>query len=314
MKKTVVIAIGGNSIIRPGERGTIAQQWAAADETCRHIASIIRDGWRVIITHGNGPQIGNILLRSEIASSQLPTLPLDVCGADSQGAMGYMIQQLLDRELKKAGINDRKVVTVVTQVIVDMKDPAFKNPSKPIGPFYTREEASKHRIEDHWDIIEDASRGYRRVVASPLPLRIVEEEAIKYLVEGGYTVITAGGGGLPVSLEADGSFKGQSAVIDKDRASSLLASSIKADVLLISTAVPKVCINFKKPEQKELDTMTTAEAEKYSREGHFIRGSMLPKIEASISFIKNGGKRAVITTPEKMREALQGNAGTQIIP
>ncbi|MFP4362805.1 MAG: carbamate kinase [Spirochaetia bacterium] len=313
MAGKIVIAIGGNSIIRPGEKGTIQEQWDAADETCGYIARIIQAGNQVVITHGNGPQIGNILLRSELSRNQLPTLPLDVCGADSQGAMGYMIQQLLDKELKLAGILEKRVVTLITQVEIDDDDPAFKNPSKPIGPFYSKEEAEKHKLEDKWDIAEDANRGYRRVVASPIPKRIIEEDAITSLVRSGYIVIAAGGGGLPVVVNPDGSLSGRAAVIDKDLASSLLAASIGADTLLISTAVPHVLLNFGTPEERAIETMTIDLAQVYASEGHFAKGSMLPKIQAGCEFVRRGGKQAIITSPEHMLNALEGKAGTRIV-
>ncbi|MBN1649321.1 MAG: carbamate kinase [Spirochaetales bacterium] len=313
MNKKIVIAIGGNSIIRPGEKGTIEQQWAAADETCRYIAGIIKSGWKVLVTHGNGPQIGNILLRSEIASSTLPTLPLDVCGADSQGAMGYMLQQLLDRELKKAGLSNKCPVTVVTQVVADQNDPAFSKPTKPIGPFYSREEAARHRIEDHWDITEDASRGYRRVVPSPLPVKIVEQAAIRALLHKGFVCICTGGGGLPVRQLEDGSYRGLAAVIDKDRASALLASAVGAHTLLISTAVEQVFLHYRTDRQTGVARMTVAEAETWAAEGHFAGGSMLPKIEAACMFLKNGGRQVIITDPVHIPDALAGKAGTTIV-
>ena len=312
MAKVAVVAVGGNSILKPGQKGTIAEQWEAAQETSEHIAGMIEKGYDVVVTHGNGPQVGNILLRAELSSAVLPPLPLDVCGADSQGALGYMIQQLLGNILKDRGIN-KEVVTVVTQVAVKEDDPAFKNPTKPIGPFYDKEKAMKYKEEEGWDVVEDAGRGYRRVVASPIPVEIVEEAAIKTLINAGFIIVGAGGGGIPVVKRADGTYKGVAAVIDKDFASSLLASNIKADLFMISTAVEKVYINFNKPDQKGLDTITATEAKKYLDEGHFAKGSMAPKIQAILGFLERGGTEAIITSPEKIEEALEGKTGTRII-
>lgn len=312
MAKVAVVAVGGNSIIKPGQKGTMSEQWEAAKETCEHIASMIQQGYNVIITHGNGPQVGNILLRAELSSHVLPSLPLDVCGADSQGAMGYMIQQLLGNILKERKI-DKEVATIVTQVAVAEDDPAFKNPSKPIGPFYDKEKALKHKEEEAWDIVEDAGRGYRRVVASPIPMEIVEEKAIKTLIDAGYILVAVGGGGIPVVKKANGNYKGVSAVIDKDYASSLLASNIKADLFMISTAVEKVYLNYNKPDQKGLDKITLSEAKKYLSEGHFAKGSMGPKIQAIIWFLERGGQEAIVTCPEAIERALKGETGTRIV-
>jgi len=312
MAKVAVVAVGGNSIIKPGQKGTIPEQWEAAKETSEHIAGMIEQGYNVIITHGNGPQVGNILLRAELSSHQLPSLPLDVCGADSQGAMGYMIQQLLGNILKERKIN-KPVVTIVTQVAVAEDDPAFKNPSKPIGPFYDKEKAARYKEEEGWDIVEDAGRGYRRVVASPIPIEIVEENAIKILIEAGYILVAVGGGGVPVIKKTDGSYKGVAAVIDKDYASALLASNINADLFMISTAVEKVCLNYNKPDQKEIDKMTLSEAKQYLAEGHFAKGSMGPKIQAIIWFLERGGKEAIVTCPEAIERALNGETGTRIV-
>jgi len=267
----------------------------------------------VVITHGNGPQVGFILLRSELASHVLHTVPLDSCGADTQGAIGYMIQQSLYNEFLKRGMR-KQAVTVVTQVVVDKDDPAFQNPTKPIGPFYTEEEAKRLAAERGWVVKDDAGRGWRRVVPSPIPQEIVEQEAIKALIEQGFVVIGVGGGGIPVVRQEDGSLRGVEAVIDKDYASSLLASGIGADLFLISTAVEKVALNYGQPNQVWLDRMTVAEAKRYLAEGHFPPGSMGPKIEAIIQFLERGGKEAIITSPENIERALAGETGTRIVP
>ncbi len=311
MGRLAVVAVGGNSITKAGQRGTIPEQFANARETARHIAGMIEKGWDVVITHGNGPQVGSILLRAEMASTVLPGLPLDTCGADSQGAMGYMIQQMLGSELAKKGIK-RDVVTVVTQVVVDAADPAFEKPAKPIGPFYTREQAEKRQEEDGWDVVEDANRGWRRVVASPIPVRVVEAASIEALLKAGSLVIAVGGGGIPVVEVADG-LKGVEAVIDKDHASRLLGNDIGADMLLISTDVEQVALNFGKDDEVRLDRMTVDEAKRYHAEGHFAPGSMGPKVIAGIDFIEGGGKEVLITNPASIGRALDGETGTRIV-
>jgi len=313
MAKVAVVAIGGNSLIKDKDHQTVPDQFAATRETCVHIASMIDQGWDVVITHGNGPQVGFILLRSELASHVLHTVPLDSCGADTQGAIGYMIQQSLYNEFLKRGMK-KQAVTVVTQVVVDKDDPAFQNPTKPIGPFYTEEEAKRLAAERGWIVKDDAGRGWRRVVPSPLPREIVEQEAIKALIEQGFVVIGVGGGGIPVVRQEDGSLRGVEAVIDKDYASSLLASGIGADLFLISTAVEKVALNYGQPNQVWLDRMTVAEAKRYLAEGHFPPGNMGPKIEAIIQFLERGGKEAIITSPENIERALAGETGTRIVP
>lgn len=311
MTKTAVIAIGGNALIKGKEHQTVPDQFATAAETCAHIADIVQQGWRVVITHGNGPQVGFILLRSELASHVLHTVPLDSCGADTQGALGYMIQQLLGNRFRKAGV-DVPVTTVVTQVIVERDDPAFQNPTKPIGPFYDEEKARVQEREQGWAIVEDSGRGWRRVVPSPIPREIVELRAIKALLQGGFVVIGVGGGGIPVVRDGNGDLHGVEAVIDKDYASSLLASDIDADLLLISTAVDKVFLNYGQPDQVPLDHMTVDEAKRYLEEGHFPPGSMGPKIEAVIQFLEGGGKEALITSPENLARALREETGTRI--
>lgn len=316
MSKLAVIAIGGNSLIRDNSHQSVEDQYAAVCETAKHIAGMIEQGYEVIVTHGNGPQVGFILLRSEIASgvARMHRVPLVSCGADTQGAIGYQIQQALDNEFKKRGLN-KSAVTVVTQVVVDKADPAFTKPSKPIGSFYTEEQAEALKKENpDWVMVSDAGRGYRRVVASPLPQEIVEKDVISKLVRDGYCVIGVGGGGIPVVRELDGTFSGVDAVIDKDFASSALASDIKADILIISTGVPKVYLNFGKPEEKALDRVTLAELKQYVSENHFAPGSMLPKILAVIKFLERGGKQAIITNPESLEDAVSGKTGTHIYP
>lgn len=313
MAKVAVVAIGGNSLIKDKDHQTVPDQFETTRETCVHIAGMIEQGWDVVITHGNGPQVGFILLRSELASHVLHTVPLDSCGADTQGAIGYMIQQSLYNEFKKRGMK-KQAATVVTQVVVGKDDPAFQNPSKPIGPFYEEEEAKELAAERGWVVKDDAGRGWRRVVPSPIPLEIVEKDAIKTLLDAGFVVIGVGGGGIPVVREEDGSLRGVEAVIDKDYASGLLASSIRADLFLISTAVDKVALNYGKPGQKWLDKMTLAEAKQYLAEGHFAPGSMGPKIRAIIKFLEEGGKEALITSPENIERALMGETGTRIVP
>jgi carbamate kinase len=316
MTKLAVVAIGGNALIKDEKRVSVEDQQVALRETSVHLVDMIEAGWNLAIGHGNGPQVGFILRRSEIAAKAegMHEVPLDVCGADSQGAIGYELQQALRNEFFKRKI-DRKAVTVVTQVRVDKADPAFKKPTKPIGSFMDEAEA-RHREKDmDWSVVEDAGRGWRRVVASPMPKEIVEFEAVKTLIDAGQIVITVGGGGIPVVDRGDGELVGTAAVIDKDFASSLLAQSLHADLLLIATAVEKVAINFGKPEQKWLDTMTLAEAKVYLEEGiHFAKGSMAPKIQAAIWYLEHGGKQALITNPESIGRALKGETGTWIVP
>jgi carbamate kinase len=315
-KKLAVVAIGGNSLIKDEKRKSVEDQYEAARETTFHIADMIEAGWDVAIGHGNGPQVGSILRRSEIAAKAegMHEVPLDVCGADSQGAIGYALQQTLQNELYRRGIQ-KPVATVVTQVLVDKNDTAFKNPTKPIGSFMDEAEARRREAEMGWTVVEDAGRGWRRVVASPLPKEVVELEAVKALIDAGAIVVTVGGGGIPVIDVGDHEYQGVAAVIDKDFASSLLARLINADLFLISTAVEKVAIHFGKPDQQWLDKMTLAEAKQYLSEGtHFAKGSMAPKIQAIIWFLENGGKQALITNPENIGRALKGETGTWIVP
>lgn len=310
MGRLAVVAIGGNSITKAGQRGTIPEQFVNARETCRHIARMISRGYDVVVTHGNGPQVGNILLRAEMASAVLPMLPLQTCGADSQGGMGYMIQQVLGNELKRLGV-DRLVTSVVTQTVVKADDPAFLNPTKPIGPFYTSEEAERKVAEHGWKVMEDARRGWRRVVPSPMPTRVVEADAIKALLDAGCIVVGVGGGGIPV-VEKDGHLEGVEAVIDKDHASRIIANHVGAELFLMSTDVEQVAINFGTPDEAPLSGITVDEALRYHAEGHFPPGSMGPKILASVEFLKNGGTTAIITCPESIDRALDGEAGTRI--
>jgi carbamate kinase len=316
-KKVAVVAIGGNSLIKDKDHQTVEDQYQAARETTYHIADMIEQGWDVAIGHGNGPQVGFILRRSEIAAKVegMHEVPLDVCGADSQGAIGYALQQTLQNELFKRGIK-KAVATVITQVLVDKDDPAFKNPTKPIGGFMDEAEARRREKELDWSVVEDAGRGWRRVVASPIPKEVVELESVETLIKAGTVVVTVGGGGIPVIDKGKGEYIGTAAVIDKDYASSLLARLIKADLLLISTAVEKVAINFGKPEQKWLDQITLAEAKQFLAEGiHFAKGSMAPKIQAIIWFLEaNPQGKALITTPENIGRALKGETGTWIVP
>lgn len=315
MAKLAVIAIGGNSLIMDEKHKTVEDQYQAAKETTYHIADIIEQGWDVAIGHGNGPQVGFILRRSEIAAKVegMHEVPLDVCGADTQGAIGYALQQNLQNELYQRGIK-KKVVTVITQVLVDKDDPAFQKPTKPIGGFMDEAEAKRRQEQQGWSVVEDAGRGWRRVVASPMPKEIVELETVETLIERGIITITVGGGGIPVVDSGDGNYRGVAAVIDKDYASSLLAQQIKAELFIISTAVEKVAINFGKPDQKWLDKMTLEEAKQYLAEGkHFAKGSMAPKIQAIIWFLENGGKQALITNPENIGRAIRGETGTWIV-
>lgn len=314
-KGVAVVAIGGNSLIKDKNHQSVEDQYQAAKETTYHIADMIEDGWDVAIGHGNGPQVGFILRRSEIAAQVegMHEVPLDVCGADSQGAIGYALQQTLQNELRRRGVK-KSVATVVTQVLVDRNDKAFVNPTKPIGGFMDEPEAKRREKEMGWTVVEDSGRGWRRVVASPIPQEVVEIDAVKELIDAGTVVITVGGGGIPVIRDENGDIIGTAAVIDKDYASSLLARLIKADVFVISTAVEKVALNFGKPDQKWLDRLTLAEAKAYLAEGtHFAKGSMAPKIQAIIWFLENGGKQAVITNPENIGRALKGETGTWIV-
>ena len=311
--KTLVIAIGGNSLIKDAQHQSVADQFAAVVETVRHITDLLERGCRIVVTHGNGPQVGFILLRSEHSRGVLHEVPLDSIVADTQGALGYQIQQAFENEFRRRGLK-KSVATIVTQTIVDQNDPAFAAPSKPVGEFYTREQAEERIRVEKWNMMEDAGRGWRRVVASPKPLSIVEAEVVQHLVKDGYVVVAAGGGGIPVVADERGVLSGAAAVIDKDLASAVLAAQIGADLLVISTAVEKVFLNFGKPGQRALDSMTVAEAKSYIAEGHFACGSMLPKIEACIHFLERGGYEAVITCQDAISAALDRRSGTSVVP
>ena len=310
--KKLVIALGGNALQEAGKPATAQAQLEVVEKTSEYIADIVERGYEVIVAHGNGPQVGRIVIQNEVASASTPAMPFDVCGAMSQGMIGYHIQQGLSKVLRHRGIN-KNVVTIVTQVVVDKDDPKFKAPSKPIGPFYSEEEAKAIAAEKGYTMKEDAGRGWRRVVASPLPVEIVELDAVKTLNDAGFVVVTVGGGGIPVVRNEAGDLEGVAAVIDKDLASEKLARDMDADALVILTAVEKVSINFKKPDQKDLDRMSAAEAKQYIKEGHFAPGSMLPKIEAALNFVESKpGRIAIITSLDKAVDAIEGRAGTTI--
>jgi carbamate kinase len=313
MNKLAVVAIGGNSLIKDEAHKTVPDQFNAVRETAGHIAEMIAQGWDVVITHGNGPQVGFIVQRAEMAIPTLHPVPLDSCDADTQGAIGYMIQQALHNEFLRWGMA-RQCVTVVTQVLVERDDPAMLNPSKPIGSFYSAEEAQERMERDRWRMIEDAGRGWRRVVPSPQPREIIECDAISALLAAGFIVVAVGGGGIPVVRDETGRLSGVEGVIDKDLASSLLATRLHADLLLISTAVEKVALNYRRPDQRDLDRITLSEARAYAAAGHFAGGSMGPKIQAVINYLEQGGKAGLITMPETISRALTGETGTWIIP
>jgi carbamate kinase len=308
----MVVAIGGNALIKDKAHQSVPDQMAALEETSHHLAALVEDGWRLAIGHGNGPQVGFILRRSELAAHELHEVPLDVCGADTQGAIGYELQQAMGHDFARLGM-DKQAVTVVTQVEVSKADPAFSHPTKPIGSFLDDDMAAKRQAAG-WTVVEDAGRGKRVVIASPIPTRIVELPAVKVLAAAGFVVITVGGGGIPVAPDAAGNLHGVPAVIDKDFASSLLASELEADVFVIATAVERVALDFGKPEQRWVDTLTLAEAKQYLAEGtHFAAGSMAPKIEACIWYLERGGREAIITDPPHLRQAVRGQAGTHIV-
>jgi len=311
-KPLAVLAIGGNSLIRDKQHKQVSDQFEVTRETCQHIEQILAKGWNVVITHGNGPQVGFILRRCELSLNELHPVPLDSIGADTQGSLGYMIQQELANEFRRKGV-DRQAVTVVTQVLVDADDPAFKNPSKPIGSFMDEPTAREREKNEGWQVKEDAGRGWRRVVASPLPEEIIEKDAIEKLIHDDFVVIAVGGGGIPVVRQSDGDLKGVAAVIDKDFASALLANQLQADMFIISTAVDTVCLDFGKPTQKPVEKLTLAEAQQYLNEGQFPAGSMGPKIQAVCNFLEAGGKQAIITSPTYLAEALEGKKGTRIV-
>jgi carbamate kinase len=314
MERSAVIAIGGNALIRDGQRGTIAEQFENAVETAGHIAALVADGWRVVVTHGNGPQVGFILLRSELVgdSSPIPRLSLDMSVADSQGGIGHILGNALLNELGARGIRDQ-VACVLTHVVVDERDPAFTDPTKPIGPAYSADEAETKRTVAGWSMVEDSGRGFRRIVPSPHPLRIVETEQIRVLVQAGFVVIAAGGGGIPVVETDPAGYRGVEAVIDKDLASALLAASLGIPLLVLSTGVERVAIHFRQPDERLLDRLTVLEASRYLEEGEFPRGSMGPKVEAAITFLEHGGSEVLITSPSSLERAFAGESGTRIV-
>ena len=311
-KPLAVLAIGGNSLIRDKQHKEVSDQFDVTRETCQHIREILEKGWNVVITHGNGPQVGFILRRCELSLHELHPVPLDSIGADTQGSLGYMIQQELANEFKRKGVK-RQAVTVVTQVLVDSGDPAFLNPSKPIGSFMDEQTAREREQKEGWQVKEDAGRGWRRVVASPLPKEIIEKDAIEKLIRDDFVVVAVGGGGIPVVRGENGDLKGVAAVIDKDFASALLANQLKADLFIISTAVDTVCLDFGKPTQKPVEKLTMAEAKQHLAAGQFPAGSMGPKIQAVCNFLEAGGQTAIITSPQHLAEALEGKKGTRII-
>ena len=312
MPKLALVAIGGNSLLRAGERGSIAEQRANAALTARYLVQLIRRGYRLVLTHGNGPQVGAQWLRSEIASAQVSPEPLDVCVADTEGAIGYVLERALQDALADARLAI-PVATLIAQVVVDEHDPAFRHPTKPVGPFYTADEARRHEQQLGWHMVEDAARGYRRVVPSPEPLEIVEVDAIRSLVHDGYLVITVGGGGIPV-VRRKNHLTGVEAVIDKDRASGLLASLLDVDTFIISTDTEYVYLNYKRPDQRAIERMTASEAHAYLDAGHFAPGSMGPKIAAAIRFLQHGGSEVIITAPEHLLDAVLGKTGTRVVP
>ncbi len=310
MKEKVVLAIGGNAIQKENQKGTIEEQKENIYNSCEPVLELIQKGYSVVITHGNGPQVGNSLIKGELASEIVPKYPLDVCDAETQGALGYLIQQAFHNKLKQKGIK-KSVATVVTQIIVDKNDDAFKNPTKPVGPFYNKEKAEEIMKNKGLTFVEDSGRGYRRVVPSPMPKKIVEKEAIEALLNTDSLVITAGGGGIPV-VEEYGMLNGTEAVIDKDFASALLAAEIKAEYFFILTGVEQVAINFGKPNQQNLSELSVKDALAYMEEGQFPKGSMGPKIKAAIYFLERGGKNVIITSIDKLQQALEGKTGTRL--
>jgi carbamate kinase len=313
MARSAVIAVGGNALIRAGERGTIDEQVANARRTARNIARLIESGWRVVVTHGNGPQVGAALLRSERAAREVYSLPLDVCVSTTQGEIGYLLQQALSGELKRVGVFS-PVATVLTRVQVRADDPAFKSPTKPVGPFYSRQSAEEKQALYGWAVVEDSARGFRRVVPSPDPVAVLDHEVIREMLEVGVTVIALGGGGIPVVVGDRHSFVGIEAVIDKDRASALLATELGVDSLIISTDVDCVYLDYRKPTQRALERESVQEMEKWLKEGQFPAGSMGPKVESAITFLRSGGKEVIIASCENLVEAVEGKAGTHIVP
>jgi len=312
MKKTVVVALGGNSFISDETHQSVPDQYLAAERACSHIVPLLRDpDLRLVVTHGNGPQVGFILRRSELAAPAMHQVPLDSCVADTQGALGYQLERALRNELRHHRLA-KSPAAVVTLVLVDRDDPAFRHPSKPIGAFLSKERAEEHRQKDGWEVAEDAGRGWRRVVASPAPKAILDLDAVRSLLDAGFVVVAAGGGGIAVIEDPSGDISGATAVVDKDLTSSLLARQLGAEVLVITTGVEKVYLDYGTPGQKALDAITLAEAKRYVAQGHFKPGSMLPKVEAIIAFLEGGGRQAIITDSEHVAAALEGRGGTRI--
>ncbi len=311
MKQTVVIAIGGNAITKNGQKGTVEEQIQNIRDCCDPILDLVQAGYHIVLTHGNGPQVGSIIIQNEVAQDVIPVNPLDVCGAQTQGSLGYMISQELYNRMKERSI-EKEVTTIVTRVIVDRNDANFQHPTKPVGPFYTREEAEQ-LANDGLTMVEDSGRGYRRVVPTPRPIEIVEHEAISELLNSGFLVIAAGGGGIPVVNEG-GRLSGVEAVIDKDLASALIAEEIGADILMILTGVEKVALDYGKPTQRDIDSMTVAEAREYMAEGQFPAGSMGPKIDAVCGFVEKSGGEAIITSLDRMKDAIERKTGTRVTP
>ena len=307
-----VLAIGGNSLIKDKNHIALSWQYEAVKETGKYIAELIAEGMRIVITHGNGPQVGFIYRRGELGRHELPLIPLDICGADTQGAIGYMIQKALLNHFRRMGVA-KKVTTVVTQTLVNTDDPSFEHPTKPIGSFMSEEEALTNRKEFGWEVVEDAGRGFRRVVPSPVPREIIELDVIRLLIERGYVVVATGGGGIPVIRNDRGEIEGVEAVIDKDLASSLLARNLGADTFIISTAIDAVYLNFGKENQKPIRHATLPEIKRYLAEGHFKPGSMKPKIESIILFLEGGGRKAIIASPENLLKSVRGESGTTIV-
>ncbi|HNX96516.1 MAG TPA: carbamate kinase [Candidatus Aminicenantes bacterium] len=311
-KKLALVAFGGNAMLPPGERGTAAEQSANACQAAQLMVEVVRKGYELIVVHGNGPQVGNLLLQMEAASSSIPPFPLDVCDAMTQGSMGYLLERAICNELRKHSLR-KEVVTVLTQVVVDPEDPGFAHPEKPIGPFYSRERAEVLRVENRWQMVEDAGRGFRRVVPSPTPIDVVPKKAISALVNQGQVVIAAGGGGVPVIINEDGLVQGIEAVIDKDRVSALIAAEAGADLFVILTGVDRVWENFGKPDARPLPVIGVDTARKMLQAKQFPPGSMGPKIESAIAYIEGGGREVLITSAEKLKAALAGRSGTRIV-
>jgi carbamate kinase len=312
--KLAVVAFGGNALLRSEDHGTQEEQIARAKQAARWLAEIVRHGYKLIVVHGNGPQVGNILVQAEEASTKIPPQSLDVCVAQTEGSIGFMLQQAIRNRLESIGLGAGEVATILTEVEVDPNDPAFKRPTKPIGPFFTRYRAEALARDHGWTMKEDSGRGWRHVVPSPRPLRILNVNTVSRMLEAAAVVIAAGGGGIPVVKGRDGQWRGIEAVIDKDYASAKLAADLNADLFLILTGVPKVALDFGKPTQRDVDRLTVAEAEKHLAEGQFPPGSMGPKIESALEFVKATGKQVLITDVDVLREALQGNGGTTIVP